>query len=457
MPLFSAPLPHESSPIDTLTQIESNIQSNEIERENSISNSARLISAASGALITSIVVTPFDVIKTRLQAQFNIKSSISTNNTPHSISSRLPRNVVSTWCDTCLMFAPYQHSMHHLTPIGAGHCVIELGHINTPHTHLRSSTPLNNISDLCPSDRVTLKSTEPHFNGSIDAVKQLVRNEGVISLWRGLTATLAMSVPSTVIYYSMYDKLKISYHQYLSRHDTTLLTLNTAQYSNNHQHCMQLSDLSPLLAGTSARTLTTVVVSPVELIRTRTQATSAKSVTALSIVQQELQRGGIRALWRGVYPTLWRDVPFSAVYWTIYESMKYRLFTHWSLNNIDTSISHQQLHRQTIVTAAFISGATSGIIAASLTHPFDLVKTRRQIDMYQSYTAPNNTNSSISSQTHKSMTSTYSIIKTIIHNEGISALWSGIVPRVLKIAPACSIMIGSYEATKTYLSKQDIQ
>lgn len=35
-----------------------------------------------------------------------------------------------------------------------------------------------------------------------------------------------------------------------------------------------------------------------------------------------MQQDGIKGLWKGVLPTLLRDVPFSAIYWTTYEFIK---------------------------------------------------------------------------------------------------------------------------------------
>lgn len=464
----------EDSTRDTYSSISYSVTANEKYREHNISDSARLVSATAGALITSLVVTPFDVVKTRLQSQFNIKH----NNNNHisrattSSSNTIPlQRTFNLWCDQCHIFTPSSHASNHLAPIGA-HCTIELpSHYIQQHTHdntcnipsQRTTQHIHNTFNKVkntPSYITSSVSNQLHFNGSIDAVQKIITNEGILSLWRGLSATLAMSVPSTVIYYSMYDKLKIRFNDYLTTHDHTLINLPTTSTlsNNNNKHNnnrseLQLSSLSPLLAGTTARTMTTAIVSPVELIRTRTQA-SSKSIPAISMIRQEVSRGGVTSLWRGLYPTLWRDVPFSAVYWTVYEAIKHRLFTHWQKQELKlhqqqhrntTLRSHIHLHDRYVVTAAFISGATSGMIAATLTHPFDLVKTRRQIDMYANI-SHNNTNTRVP-------VSTYQVLRTVVENEGITALWSGWTPRVFKIAPACSIMIASYEFVKSYMSQ----
>ena len=68
-------------------------------------------------------------------------------------------------------------------------------------------------------------------------------------------------------------------------------------------------------------------------------------------------------------------------------------------------------------------------IAAFLTHPFDVVKTRRQTEAASS----------------ASSRGTLRMLVELGRGEGTAGLWRGMVPRVAKVAPACGIMIGAYE------------
>jgi solute carrier family 25, member 39/40 len=178
--------------------------------------------------------------------------------------------------------------------------------------------------------------------------------------------------------------------------------------------------IAPLVAGVSARTVVAAIGSPLELIRTNLQSTplspdkphTLRSV--LSSVGSLARTKGTIYLWRGLGPTLWRDVPFSGLYWANYEALK--------------GVFRRRGQEGTWV--AFISGATSGIVAALVTSPFDVLKTRRQALVM-----------SASSQT----TATFPLLKQMIRTEGASALYAGIGPRIAKIAPACGMMIACYE------------
>jgi hypothetical protein len=77
---------------------------------------------------------------------------------------------------------------------------------------------------------------------------------------------------------------------------------------------------TPFIAGCLARTVSATVISPLELFRTRLQALPGPGEerptyrnTAESIGKLMKQQG-VKSLWRGLGPTLWRDVPFSGQY-----------------------------------------------------------------------------------------------------------------------------------------------
>lgn len=121
-------------------------------------------------------------------------------------------------------------------------------------------------------------------------------------------------------------------------------------------------------------------------------------------------------LWRGLGPTLWRDVPFSGLYWAGYETCKAAF----------------NRRGQEGAPVAFASGAISGTTAALLTSPFDVLKTRRQ--------------ALVMSHAGKT-TATWPLVAEILRTEGITALYAGILPRIVKIAPACGIMIACFEVS----------
>jgi len=82
----------------------------------------------------------------------------------------------------------------------------------------------------------------------------------------------------------------------------------------------------------------------------------------------------------------------------------------------------------------FLSGAGAGVLAASLTTPIDVVKTRRQM--------------SLTTAEQHYPTSSIAILRTIFQDEGIGGLFKGVIPRTAKVAPACALMITSYEFFK---------
>lgn len=153
-----------------------------------------------------------------------------------------------------------------------------------------------------------------------------------------------MSIPSAAIYMLGYEHLLTIISPYFTRSldkSANLSSINRpAGIIVDETQSSPSPSLTPapLIAGSLARTFSATVISPIEMFRTRLQALPSGedclgSVIGLYAVVPLLtavaERGtptyastakemahmvntkGVTILWRGLGPTLWRDVPFS--------------------------------------------------------------------------------------------------------------------------------------------------
>merc|ERR1719239_182700 len=152
---------------------------------------------------------------------------------------------------------------------------------------------------------------------------------------------------------------------------------------------------------------------------------------------------GVRGLWNGYTATLLRDVPFSALYWPLYESTRDTL-RRWAAIRERRSLYTLTVQENNFL-INFMSGALAGSVASTVTLPFDVIKTLKQIEMGEKdimKIKPGITRSNMT------------IARELLADQGRRALITGLTPRLLKVAPACAIMISSYEFCKEFFRKQ---
>ena len=278
------------------------------------------------------------------------------------------------------------------------------------------------------------ESRRKTFNSTFDGLRKIARYEGLSSLWRGLSPTLVMAVPGNVIYFTGYDYLRFNAHSPIN-------TYVPEAYS-------------PLVAGSIARTAAAIVISPIEMFRTRLQATTSSSsgkgvfTETLIGLKTLVNAQGYTSLWRGFTLTMWRDVPFSGFYWWGYEAVRNALTaarnpTHQHGRPRSGSRSSED-HTTTFVDS-FISGAISGAVAAIITTPFDVGKTRKQVIEHSPSAANIESTTKSSIQFKPEELSMPRFLHQIWMDEGAAGLFRGWAARCLKVAPACAIMISSYE------------
>ncbi|KAI9868707.1 MAG: hypothetical protein M1813_004558 [Trichoglossum hirsutum] len=386
-----------------------------------VSAGQKMLSAVSGSLLTSVLVTPLDVVRVRLQSQptsstlRNFSAAASSQSLPQF--TNLPPNLGVTACCREVFWVNNN----------AQFCVA-----GGPATYAASA------SAECAVEETQRRT----FTSTLDGLRKIARHEGISTLWRGLSPTLVMAIPANVIYFTGYDSLRYSSRSPINRHVP--------------------ETYAPLVAGSLARICAATVISPVEMFRTRLQASthnpqSANGArpsgvfgTTLRGLRELVHSQGYTSLWRGLTLTLWRDVPFSGIYWWGYEVVRNRLGSmrlQYAADVATTAIPSRGRQNSTVTfTDSFIAGGISGTFASIITTPFDVGKTRRQVIHHRNDTT--GISNGIKGVLRPEERSMPSFLLHIWREEGVAGLWRGWAARCLKVAPACAIMISSYEIGK---------
>lgn len=214
--------------------------------------------------------------------------------------------------------------------------------------------------------------------------------EGIIkrAWWVGLQPSLAKTIPGVACYFLTLSQLR-------------------------RIHGEDLSPLSAVIIGALARSLTVMFVQPLTLIKTRYESGKFGYTTIRGAVTDIVAAERMRGLYRGLMATIIRDAPFSGLYLAFYTHMKSNVF-----------------HGSGSVRSTTVSGLCAGSLAALITHPADVIKTRVQ------------------TQGAGQRTSVPQTILLLYNEQGIISFYSGFAPRVVRRTLVSSTAWLVYEEVK---------
>lgn len=257
---------------------------------------------------------------------------------------------------------------------------------------------------LYPSDviktRLQVQRTNVLYKGTMDALFKTVKSEGLKGLYKGFMVS-QLSVLTGHFYVTSYE---------ISRSQLSFLGDGSRGF----------------LAGGFAAVTEQFLANPVEVVSQKLMIqgqgkSNVKLKGATRISLDLFKDQGMVGFYRGFLASLWTGALWSAVWWG-----SYGIYLDLIGDCAPAGTSHLLIQS--------ISGGLSGLNAAIIGNPFDIVKTRLQIEG------------------EKSMVKAF---KDLLKKEGPRSLTKGMLASIISWIPSSVVMIAAYETLKKLSLKED--
>jgi len=240
------------------------------------------------------------------------------------------------------------------------------------------------------------------YTGMLDAFGKIISTEGILTLYRGIVAPIFAEAPKRAVKFASNEFYKERLTKLGLPHDERKM----------------------LLAGFGAGVTEAVINCPFELVKVRMQQKGSIYKTtpeaALAIVRAE----GLRGLYRGLVPQLYRNANWDSLYFATIFTLKKRV------------LPPPRSHTEELV-RNFTAGAIASSIGVVFATPFDMVKSRFQGDKFGA---------------ERRWTSVWGTLAYAYKNEGgLPACFKGLTPRLIRLGPGGGIMIVAFDYVSSLL------
>jgi len=239
--------------------------------------------------------------------------------------------------------------------------------------------------------QATIKGTNLNF----------VENSAKVSKYAGLKSQVFASFPAAAAFFSTYDFTKYFFK----------IKLKVEKKYDPFVH---------MLAAVLGEAAQVMFRNPFELIKQNMQIGKYKTMS--EAIMTTFTQNGIKGFYRGYFVTVFREIPFGLIQYPLYERLKH---SRRASNKYGETFSY------------CLCGAQAGGIAAFLTTPIDVVKTRIMT-----------TSKGDSFDIKKIIPK----VKSIYANEGAAMFFSGVHVRVAYISIGGMIFFGANEYFKKLIA-----
>lgn len=265
-----------------------------------------------GGVCAVVVGHPFDLVKVRLQTAERgvyssaidvVRKSVARDGLRRGLYAGVSAPLVGVTPMFAVSFWGYEIGQQIVSSVSTvGPEGLSIAQIST--AGFLSAIPMTAIT--APFERVKVilqvqgqkqlaPGEKPKYNGGVDVVRQLYKEGGIRSVFRGTFATLARDGPGSACYFAAYEYIK----RKLTPKDPV-----TGKAG-------QLSIPAVIAAGGGAGVAMWIPVFPVDTVKSRLQ-TAEGNVTLGGVIRELYGKGGVKAFFPGFGPALARAVPANA-------------------------------------------------------------------------------------------------------------------------------------------------
>ncbi|XDB48661.1 hypothetical protein AB1E18_002242 [Capra hircus] len=218
----------------------------------------------------------------------------------------------------------------------------------------------------------------------LDGFKQMVKEGGILSLWRGNGVNVLKIAPETALKVGTYEQ----YKKWLSSDGAKIGIIERL--------------ISGSLAGATAQTC----IYPMEVIKTRLAVGKTGQYSGIiDCGKQLLKQEGARAFFKGYIPNLLGIIPYAGIDLCVYEHLKNRWLEQHARGSLDPGI--------VILLGCSTLSHACGQMAS---FPLNLIRTRMQAQALE----------------EKGTTSMIQLIQDIYNKEGKRGFFRGVTPNIIK-------------------------
>jgi len=173
----------------------------------------------------------------------------------------------------------------------------------------------------------------------------------------------------------------------------------------------------------------TCFTNPIDVCKTRlqlqAQVQGQKPLGIVSMSTSILRNEGMSALTKGLAPSVARGLLYGGLRLGLYAPTKRTLVA------LQSSVPQQQRQAEQGLGLKIIAGSMSGCLAAAITNPTELLKTRLQ--------APN---------LKPEHTTTLGVLRAVVAADGVQGLWRGAIPGMARAATLTASQCATYDEAK---------